>query len=68
MEENCSPPAIEPYALKLSVYAPCAVSTIIDLPGLTEKMPYNPAEAGRMADRLIELRLKISGSGRIPST
>jgi carbon-monoxide dehydrogenase catalytic subunit len=57
MEENCSPPAIDAYAGKYQ-FVPVAVSTLIDLPGLQEKMPYHPNEAARMADRLIELALE----------
>ncbi len=54
MEENCSPPDMEAYARKYQITL-VSVSTIIDLPGLTQKMPYNPAEADGMAARLIDL-------------
>lgn len=54
MEENCSPPAIDMYAEKYQITL-VSVSTIIDLPGLDEKIPYEPSKVGTMADRLIEL-------------
>jgi anaerobic carbon-monoxide dehydrogenase catalytic subunit len=57
MEENCSPPAIDMYAEKYQI-ALVAVSTIIDLPGIQEKIPYNPSEVDKMADRLIEIGIE----------
>jgi carbon-monoxide dehydrogenase, catalytic subunit len=57
MEENCSPPAIDMYAEKYQITL-VSVSTIIDLPGISEKIPYNPSEVGTMADRLIELSIE----------
>jgi len=57
MEENCSPPAIDQYAEKYQVTL-VSVSTIIGIPGLQHELPYNPAEADRMADRLIELGIE----------
>lgn len=54
MEENCSPPAIDMYAEKYQ-FKPVAVSTLIDMPGLTEKMPYHPQDASLIAERLIDL-------------
>lgn len=57
MEENCSPPAIDMYAEKYQITL-VSVSTIIDIPGLEEKIPYNPSEVDAMADRLIELSLQ----------
>lgn len=57
MEENCSPPAIDMYAEKYHTTL-VSVSTIIDLPGLTHKIPYDPEKVGEMADRLIELALE----------
>lgn len=54
MEENCSPPAIDMYAEKYQITL-VSVSTIIDLPGLKYKFPYDPSEVDNMADRLIEL-------------
>ncbi len=57
MEENCSPPAIDMYAEKYQATL-VSVSTIIDLPGLLHKIPYDPEKAGEMADRLIELALE----------
>ncbi len=57
MEENCSPPAIDMYAEKYQI-ALVSVSTIIDIPGLKEKIPYKPSEVDTMADRLIELSIE----------
>ncbi|WP_238918853.1 anaerobic carbon-monoxide dehydrogenase catalytic subunit [Clostridium sp. YIM B02555] len=57
MEENCSPPAIDMYAEKYQVTL-VAVSTIIDLPGVEHKIPYNPYEIDKMADKLIELGIE----------
>ncbi|WPC42349.1 anaerobic carbon-monoxide dehydrogenase catalytic subunit [Clostridium sp. JS66] len=57
MEENCSPPAIDMYAEKYQVTL-VSVSTIIDLPGLDEKIPYDPSQVNTMADRLIELAIE----------
>lgn len=57
MEENCSPPAIDMYAEKYQVTL-VSVSTIIDLPGLQHKIPYDPSEVDNMADRLIELAIE----------
>lgn len=57
MEENCSPPAIDMYAEKYQVTL-VSVSTIIDLPGLKYKIPYDPSEVGGMADRLIDLGIE----------
>jgi anaerobic carbon-monoxide dehydrogenase catalytic subunit len=57
MEENCSPPAIDMYAEKYQVTL-VSVSTIIDLPGLEHKIPYDPSEVDTMADKLIELAIE----------
>jgi carbon-monoxide dehydrogenase catalytic subunit len=57
MEENCSPPAIDMYAEKYQVTL-VSVSTIIDLPGVKYKIPYDPSEVDKMADRLIELAIE----------
>ncbi len=57
MEENCSPPALDMYAEKYQVTL-VAVSTIIDLPGVKHKIPYNPEEVDKMADTLIELAIE----------
>lgn len=57
MEENCSPPALDMYAEKYQVTL-VAVSTIIDLPGVKYKIPYNPEEVDKMADTLIELAIE----------
>lgn len=57
MEENCSPPAIDMYAEKYQVTL-VSISTIIGVPGVKEKMPYNPAEADGMSERLIDLGIE----------
>lgn len=57
MEENCSPPAIDMYAEKYQITL-VSVSTIIDLPGIKYKIPYEPAEVDKMADKLIELGIE----------
>jgi carbon-monoxide dehydrogenase catalytic subunit len=57
MEENCSPPAIDMYAEKYQATL-VAVSTLIDLPGLEHKIPYDPSEVDKMSDRLIELAIE----------
>ena len=57
MEENCSPPAIDMYAEKYQITL-VSVSTIIDLPGLKYKIPYEPSEVDKMADKLIELSIE----------
>jgi anaerobic carbon-monoxide dehydrogenase catalytic subunit len=57
MEENCSPPAIDMYAEKYQVTL-VSVSTIVDLPGVQHKIPYDPSEVDNMADRLIDLAIE----------
>ncbi|MFL0198613.1 anaerobic carbon-monoxide dehydrogenase catalytic subunit [Clostridium sp. WILCCON 0269] len=57
MEENCSPPAIDMYAEKYQITL-VSVSTIIDLPGLKYKIPYDPSEVDTMADKLIDLAVE----------
>ncbi len=57
MEENCSPPAIDSYAEKYQV-ALVAISTIIGVPRIQEKMPYNPAKAEEMSEQLIQIGLE----------
>ena len=57
MEENCSPTAIDMYAEKYQITL-VSVSTIIDLPGLKYKIPYEPSEVVTMADKLIELGIE----------
>lgn len=54
MEEVCSPLAIDMYAEKYQVTL-VAVSTIIDLPGVKYKIPFEPSEVDKIADKLIEL-------------
>lgn len=57
MEENCSPPAIDMYAEKYQITL-VSVSTIIDLPGVKHKIPYDPSQVDEMADTLIELSIE----------
>jgi len=57
MEENCSPPAIDMYAEKYQATL-VAVSTLIDMPGLEHKIPYDPSEVDKMADKLIDLAIE----------
>ena len=57
MEENCSPPAIDMYAEKYQITL-VSVSTIIDLPGLKYKIPYDPSKVDGMADKLIDLGIE----------
>lgn len=57
MEENCSPPAIDMYAEKYQITL-VSVSTIIDLPGLDHKIPYNPSKVNEMADNLIKFSIE----------
>lgn len=57
MEENCSPPAMDMYAEKYQ-FTMVSVSTIIDIPGLKHKIPYNPEQVDSMADTLIELAIE----------
>lgn len=57
MEENCSPPAIDMYAEKYQATL-VAVSTLIDMPGLEHKIPYDPSEVNAMADKLIDLAIE----------
>jgi len=57
MEENCSPPAIDHYAEKYQATL-VSISTIIDLPGLQHKIPYDPEKVDAMADALIDLAIE----------
>lgn len=57
MEENCSPPAIDQYAEKYQATL-VSVSTIIGVPGVEHKIPYNPSEVDAMADKLIDLAIE----------
>lgn len=57
MDENCSPPAIDMYAEKYQITL-VSVSTIIGVPGLQHKMPYNPSDVDAMAGKLIELGIE----------
>lgn len=57
MEENCSPPAIDSYAEKYQV-ALVAISTIIGVPRMQEKIPYDPRKALEMSERLIDLGIE----------
>lgn len=57
MEENCSPPAIDMYAERYQATL-VAISTIIDIPGLQHKIPYDPSEVDKMVETLIELGIE----------
>ncbi len=57
MEENCSPPAIDSYAEKYQVSL-VAISTIIGVPGIQGKIPYNPAKADEMSEQLISMAIE----------
>ncbi|HVJ49905.1 anaerobic carbon-monoxide dehydrogenase catalytic subunit [Desulfitobacterium sp.] len=57
MEENCSPPAIDMYAEKYQATL-VAISTIVDIPGLQHKIPYDPSAVDQMVDALIELGIE----------
>lgn len=57
MDENCSPPNMDQYAEKYQ-FALVSISTIIGVPGLSELLPYHPKDAGKMADRLIDLAIE----------
>lgn len=57
MEENCSPPAIDSYAEKYQV-ALVAISTIIGVPGIQEKIPYNPEKADEMSEKIIGIGIE----------
>lgn len=57
MEENCSPPAIDSYAEKYQV-ALVAISTIIGVPRIQEKLPYSPQNANEMSERLIDIGIE----------
>lgn len=57
MDENCSPPAIDQYAEKYQATL-VSISTIIGVPGVRQHMPYNPQDADKTADGLIELAIE----------
>lgn len=57
MDENCSPPAIDQYAEKYQATL-VSISTIIGVPGISQQMPYNPQDADKMADGLIDLAIE----------
>ncbi len=57
MEENCSPPAIDMYAEKYQATL-VSISTIIDIPGLQHKIPYDPSEVDKMVEALIDLGIE----------
>lgn len=54
MEENCCPPTMDMYAEKYQATL-VSISTIIDLPGLQHKIPYDPSEVDQMVEALIDL-------------
>ncbi|MGE4273793.1 MAG: anaerobic carbon-monoxide dehydrogenase catalytic subunit [Desulfitobacterium sp.] len=57
MEENCSPPAIDMYAEKYQATL-VSISTIIDIPGLQHKFPYDPSETVTIVEKLIDLAIE----------
>ncbi len=57
MEENCSPPAIDSYAEKYQV-ALVAISTIIGVPRIQEKIPYDPAKAEEISEHIIKIGIE----------
>jgi len=57
MEENCSPPAIDSYAEKYQVTL-VAISTIIGVPRIQEKIPYYPPQADEISEKLINLGIE----------
>jgi len=57
MEENCSPPAIDSYAEKYQV-ALVAISTIIGVPRIQEKIPYDPAKAEEISEHIIQIGIE----------
>ncbi|MEL1135663.1 anaerobic carbon-monoxide dehydrogenase catalytic subunit [Desulfitobacterium sp. THU1] len=57
MEENCSPPAIDMYAEKYQATL-VSISTIIDIPGLQHKFPYDPSETDNIVEKLIDLAIE----------
>ena len=56
MEENCSPPAIDMYAEEYQVTL-VSVSTIIGVPGVEHRIPYDPSEVDKMAAELIDISI-----------
>jgi carbon-monoxide dehydrogenase catalytic subunit len=69
MDENCSPPDIDLYAKKYQATL-VSISSIIGVPGLEHFLPYNPQDAEKMADKLIELAIENFGKrhGKITPT
>lgn len=57
MEENCSPPALIPYAEKYQVTL-VSINDIVRIPGLEYAFDYKPTEANFIADKLIELAIE----------
>ncbi|AGA68453.1 carbon-monoxide dehydrogenase, catalytic subunit [Desulfitobacterium dichloroeliminans LMG P-21439] len=57
MEENCSPPALDMYAEKYQATL-VSISTIIDIPGLQHKFPYDPSETETIVEKLIDLAIE----------
>lgn len=54
MEENCCPPTMDMYAEKYQATL-VSISTIIDIPGLQHKIPYDPSQVDQMVEALIDL-------------
>ncbi|UMZ72599.1 anaerobic carbon-monoxide dehydrogenase catalytic subunit [Natranaerofaba carboxydovora] len=53
MDENCSPPALKPYADKYQVTL-VAVSDLVRMPGVEKILDYKPPEVAQMAQQLID--------------
>jgi carbon-monoxide dehydrogenase catalytic subunit len=69
MDENCSPPAIDQYAEKYQ-FTLLSVRTIIGVPGVNQFLPYNPQDADKTADKIIDLAIENFKKryGKITST
>lgn len=57
MEENCSPPALRPYADKYQVTL-ASINDIVRMPDLDVMLDYKPPEADYIAEKLIDLAIE----------
>lgn len=57
MEENCSPPALRPYAEKYQVTL-VSINDIVRMPDLDMTLDYKPPEADYIAGKLIDLAIE----------
>jgi carbon-monoxide dehydrogenase catalytic subunit len=53
MDENCSPPALKPYADKYKVTL-VSVNDLVRIPGVEKNLDYKPPEVAHMAQQLID--------------